>query len=360
MDIDKIILNQGYNPKTKSKMKAFFPTIIDKNGIAKENEFDEEFAMWIKVFYPYMVKYIGKQQTENILQEYTYELNVDAVANGRNSSGTCYRHEKKIVSNWAIANIHNAAIALLHEAGHAKKMFWGNDELLGAGYLDAESIFSKLDEANVSSGQNDVEFGMFSQKYMDFFGEQLNFKTKSDKYQYYQLYLECLSLLLGEHSDLLEKNATAPTFDEKDIIYQQIKMNLKNNLTTDQVERLLDCLNGLIIHINYPQIPGDLKAKYKQLVVTMQRRTPEEFENMYEANVRLARNRGTYERTINEDADELCLVTLDVLRNRLHSTKHDKFDVLKQISRYFSNIRNSSEKLSSQTDEILELWKQEI
>lgn len=360
MDVDKIILNKGYNPQTHEKVKAFFPTIVDKNGIASKDEFDEEFAKWIKCFYLEMVKYLGKEQTDRFLNEYTYELNVDAIANGRNSSGVCYRHEKRIVSNWAIPDIHNAVIAFLHEAGHTENIFYGNDELLGAGFLDAESIFSKLDEANVSYGQNVIEFGQFSQRYGNLFDEQLSFKTRSDKYEHYQVYLECLKLLLGEHKDLLDKNAKADTWEEKDIIFQQIKANLKNNLSDEQFARLVDCLNGLIIHINYPQIPGDLRGKYQNIVVRMQRRTPEEFEKMYEKNVQLAKSRGTYDRTIDEDVDDLCSVVLEVLKDRVQSPKYNKFETLKQISTYFTMIRNTSNNLKDKTDELLELYKKEV
>lgn len=360
MDIDKIIFNKGYNPDNNEKMKAFFPTIVDANGIVKEDVFDEEFAKWIKAFYPFMVKYLGRNETEKFLSEYTYELNTDPIANGKKNSGTCHRKEKKIVSNWAEANIHNASIALLHEAGHAVKMFFGNDELLGAGFLDNESVFVKLDEAHVSQGQYYVESGNFSYRYMNIFGEDLNFKTRSDKYPYYQVYLECLKLLLGKNSDLLDKNAKASSIEEKDIVYQQIKMNLTNNLTPNQFARLIDCLNGLIIHVNYPQTPGDLRSKYQKLVVNMQRNTPEGFEAIYDKNVKVAKSRETYDRSIEEDIDELCLVTLEVLKDRLQSPKYDKFEVLKQIARYFCNIRNSSETMKEQTAELLKLWKNEI
>lgn len=360
MDINKIIENKGYNPQTHEKVKVFFPTIVDKNGIASQDEFDEEFAKWIKAFYPDMIKEFGKEETDAFLNEYTYELNVDAVANGRNASGVCYRTEKRIVSNWALQDIHNAVIALLHEAGHCIKIFYGNDDILSAGFLDAESVFSKLDEANVSDRQNTIKNGRYSQKYMNLWDEELNFKTRSVKYQYYQVYLETIRLLLGEYKDLLDKNAKATTREEKDIIYKQIKMNLKNNLKEEQFARLADCLNGLIIHINYPEIPGNMRSKYQNVVVRMQRRTPEEFERMYEKNVQLAKSRGTYDRTINEDVDDLCAVVLEVLKDRLQNPKYNKFECLKQISTYFSMIRNNSSVLKEQTDEILELWKNEV
>lgn len=360
MDIDKIILNRGYNLDNNKKIKAFFPTIVDKDGIAREDEFDEEFAKWIKAFYPFMIKYFGSNETEKFLEEYTYELNIDPIANGSKESGTCYRTQKRITSNWAEANIHNAAIAFLHEAGHAVKIFFATDELLLTGFLENGSIFAKLDEANVSQGQYELESGKFSHKYMNLFDEELDFKTISDKYPCYQVYLECLKLLLGEHKDLLDQNAKAPSIEEKDIIYQQIKMNLKNNLSQEQIDRLVDCLNGLIIHVNYPQNPGDLKSKYQNLVVNMRRYTPEQFQAMYEGNVKLAKNRGTYDRSITEDIDELCSVVVEVLRDRLKSSSYDKFGVLKQISTYFCNIRNSSDKLKEQTDELFELWKNEI
>lgn len=361
MDIKRIIQNKGYNLENGKKVKALFPTKKSSKGeIIGKDIFDEEFARWLELLYPFMIEEYGQEKIDTILYNYTYEL---IYTNISSFSGFCT--QDKVVACWYLKNLHEALTVFLHETGHAAGGPYGNEKLLLAGYEENESFFNKLEEAMVSERQNILEYGEFNTKYYDYMDDngkigRNHFKSRSDKYAYYQVFLEGLKILLGESKGLIYENARSSTLEEHDKIYKKIKDEIKSVLKPEQYIILANSLNGAIIHLDYPSKKGDINSKYKKIVIDFKRKNLNEFIETYGYNFSFAKKYGKQNQSIDEDINDFCGLIIEILKQRINDEKYDKLTALSQISRYIVMIKNSDKSLEKATDELMELWRREV
>lgn len=328
---------------------------------------------WAIRFYPIMCDYFGYENTIKFFNEYTL---IPRERIGSNSGATRL-DIKTIEFDWQMKNFHEALTIFIHEAAHAIGSLEINfDHMLMEGQKDRESFFAKLEEAFVSDKQNEMEYGELNYDYMTIntftvFDEfhKNDFKTQpTQKYSVNSVIYRNLLLLLGENSDLFSKNMFSKNIEDKVFCFEKAVAFLEGQLTKDELQVLKDCVCTFTINTTYR---GKIATIYDFLQDNSEglnehdkeeylKELKENLKSYYPKNYSYAVERNLLNKSVFSAIDDLCSLTIDVLKRRLSSMDYNSFEAIKEASQYFVKIDNNSEELIKKREDLKELLLEKI
>lgn len=328
--------------------------------LLKSKGYSDSLIDWAIKFYPVMCDYFGYENTIKFFNEYNL-IPRDKIGS---NSGATYKDKKIISFDWQMKNFHEALTLFIHEAAHAiGGLEISYDKMIMEGHKYRESFLAKLEEGFVSDKQNEMEYGELNYTYVtintfddkDEFHKN-DFKTQpSHKYTINNVYYRALQLLLGVNNNLLYQSMFAGTKEEKEYYYNNAISFLKEQLE-DEFLILIDCVCTLTLNysyhgdtvniLDYLRNSDDFKSEESKKDYIS--RLKEEFPK----NFLYAEKRDLFGKSIFDSVDDLCLLTLNVLINRLENNEYDSFFAIKEACIYFTKISNNSDKLTEKTNEL--------
>lgn len=338
--------------------------LIELRKILEMKKYPQGFIEDIMLFYPMMTKYFGETEIDLFLKEWNFVFFEQL-----GPSGNADREKKQINVNLYFADEYwdeRLITALFHETGHALgTLCMDSHDLLSQGH-ERESFFEKMDEAVVSDFADDILFGQLSYGYYE---SHLSFKCRGGmncwhKYPFEKLFYNVFKILLGAKRDLIVKLMRENDEVEKSQIYEMIKEELKNTLSEEEFEILVDSCAILILKHGYGEtmeqtsanqriteyLRGIYDYNFKQLKSgeeenfrkDFSRYVKEFYNKHWKKIIEYAQKRHLSDSDIFSQSDKLCSMFVDYLVRKVNESECIDFATIKVICEYLVKINNKS------------------